>query len=97
MLVIVSENIPDRLRGRLGVYMIEVRAGVFVADLSKKVREMLWKQIKRDLGEGNVVMLWSTNTESGYDFLTAGKNRREPANFDGLKLVSFSPSIADTN
>jgi CRISPR-associated protein Cas2 len=91
MLVIVSENIPNRLRGRLGVYMIEVRAGVFVADLSKKVREMLWKWIKQDIEEGNVVMLWSTNTESGYDFVTLGKNRREPVNLDGMKLVSFSP------
>ena len=36
-------------------------------------------------------MTWSTNTESGFDFLTLGKNRRIPVEIDGLKLVSFYP------
>ena len=36
-------------------------------------------------------MIWSTNTESGFDFLTLGKNRRIPVELDGLKLVSFLP------
>jgi CRISPR-associated protein Cas2 len=36
-------------------------------------------------------MVWTTNTESGFDFLTAGKNRRMPVEMDGLKLVSFLP------
>jgi CRISPR-associated protein Cas2 len=34
-------------------------------------------------------MIWSTNTESGFDFRTVGKNRRMPVDFDGMKLVSF--------
>ena len=46
---------------------------------------------EQGLGEGNAVMVWSTNTESGYDFVTLGKNRRMPVELDGLKLVSFYP------
>lgn len=91
MLVIVSENIPPRLRGRFGVYMIEIRPGVFVGDLSRRVREMLWKFVKEYSEDGSVVMVWTTNSESGYDFLTWGKNRRELIDYDGLKLVSFKP------
>lgn len=91
MLVIVTENVPARLRGRLGVYMVEVRAGVYVAQLSRRVREMLWEQVKQEAGDGNVVMVWSTNTECGYDFITWGKNRRIPVEMDGFKLVSFLP------
>jgi hypothetical protein len=30
MLVIVVENAPPRLRGRLGLWLVEVRAGVYV-------------------------------------------------------------------
>jgi CRISPR-associated protein Cas2 len=30
MLTIVTENIPHRLRGRLAVWLVEVRAGVYV-------------------------------------------------------------------
>jgi len=91
MLVIVVENVPPRLRGRLGVYLIEARAGVYVGDVSRRVREMLWAQVDAYCEVGNAVMVWSTNTESGFDFLTAGVNRRMPVDMDGLKLVSFAP------
>jgi CRISPR-associated protein Cas2 len=91
MLVIVLENAPPRLRGRLAVWLVEVRAGVYVGDLSKRVREMIWTQVMEGIEEGNAVMAWSTNTESGFDFLTLGKNRRMPVELDGLKLVSFYP------
>jgi len=91
MLVIVVENAPPRLRGRLAVWLIEIRAGVYVGDLSVKVRDMIWSHIEDGLEEGNAVMAWSTNTESGFDFMTLGKNRRLPVELDGLKLVSFFP------
>jgi CRISPR-associated protein Cas2 len=51
----------------------------------------LWEQVKAGVDEGNAVMVWRTNTESGFDFLTIGKNRRIPVEWDGLKLVSFLP------
>ena len=91
MLVIVVENVPPRLRGRLAVWLVEVRAGVYVGDLSTRVREMIWSQVAEGIEEGNAVLVWSTNTESGFDFLTLGKNRRMPVELDGLKLVSFYP------
>ena len=91
MLVIVVENVPPRLRGRLAVWLIEIRAGVYVGDLSVKVRDMLWSQVEQGIEDGNAIMTWSTNTESGFDFKTLGQNRRLPVEFDGLKLVSFYP------
>ena len=91
MLVIVVENVPPRVRGRLAVWLLEVRAGVYVGDYSRRVREMIWQQVEAGIEEGNAVMIWSTSTESGFDFLTLGKNRRTPVEFDGLKLVSFLP------
>ncbi len=91
MLVIVVENVPPRLRGRLAVWLLEVRAGVYVGKVSRRVREMIWTQVEKGMGEGNAVMVWSTNTESGYDFLTLGANRRIPKEMDGVKLVSFLP------
>ena len=94
MLVIVVENVPPRLRGRLAVWLLEVRAGVYVGNVSRRVREMIWEQIEKGVEEGNAVMAWSTNTESGFDFLTLGKNRRIPKEMDGIKLVSFLPENA---
>ena len=95
MLVIVTENVPPRLRGRLAIWLLEVRAGVYVGKVSRRVREMIWDQIENGLEDGNAVMAWSTNTESGFDFMTLGKNRRIPKEMDGVKLVSFLPENDD--
>ena len=91
MLVIVTENVPPRLRGRLAIWLLEIRAGVYIGDPSKRVREFIWSQVLEGVEDGNAVMAWSTNTESGYDFQTVGANRRIPVDFDGLRLVSFLP------
>ncbi|EAM2910339.1 type I-E CRISPR-associated endoribonuclease Cas2 [Salmonella enterica] len=91
MLVVVTENVPPRLRGRLAIWLLEIRAGVYVGDVSAKIREMIWQQISVLTDEGNVVMAWATNTESGFEFQTFGENRRIPVDLDGLRLVSFLP------
>jgi CRISPR-associated protein Cas2 len=91
MLVIVTEDVPPRLRGRLAVWLLEVRAGVYVGNPSKRLREFIWGQVSDAVEDGNAVMAWNTNTESGYDFVTVGKSRRIPVDFDGLRLVSFLP------
>ncbi len=93
MLVIVLENVPPRLRGRLAVWLLEVRAGVYIGKVSAKIREMIWKQVELGLEEGNAVIVWQTNTEAGYDFQTLGKNRRIPKEMDGVKLISFLPPV----
>jgi CRISPR-associated protein Cas2 len=36
-------------------------------------------------------MTWNTNTGSGYDFVTLGKNRRVPVDLDGPRLVNLLP------
>ncbi|ELQ6223678.1 type I-E CRISPR-associated endoribonuclease Cas2e [Cronobacter turicensis] len=91
MLVVVTESVPPRLRGRLAIWLLELRAGVYVGDVSRRVREMIWHQIAELAEEGNVVMAWATNNESGFDFQTYGVNQRIPVDLDGLRLVSFLP------
>ena len=93
MLVIVVENAPDRLRGRLACWLLQVRAGVYVGDVSKRVREMLWTQVEGAIGSGNAVAAWSSNNESGFELVTVGPNRRVPVEFDGLTLVTFGPEV----
>ena len=91
MLVIVVENAPPRLRGRLAVWLLEIRAGVYVGRYSRRVRERIWNDVMNLIEEGDAVMAWATPSDQGFDFATVGKNRRMPIDFDGLKLVSFSP------
>jgi CRISPR-associated protein Cas2 len=91
MLVIAVENVPPRLRGRLAVWLLEARAGVYVGNPGRRVREMIWENVREGIGSGNAIMAWSTNTESGFAFDTLGASRRIPTDWDGLQLVSFMP------
>jgi CRISPR-associated protein Cas2 len=91
MLVIVLENSPPRLRGRMAIWLLEIRAGVYVGNYSTKVRDHIWDQVEKGIEDGNAVMAWRTNSEAGFDFVTVGNNRRIPVELDGAKLVSFLP------
>lgn len=88
-ITVVTENVPPRLRGRLAVWLLEVRAGVYIGNVSRRVREMIWEQVTEGCEEGSVVLAWSSNCESGDEFQTLGHNRRTPVEFDGLRLVAF--------
>lgn len=91
MLVIVLENAPQRLRGRLAVWLLEVRAGVYVGNYSRRVREHIWSHVEEGLEDGNAVLVWRSKAEAGFEFKTLGANRRSPVDFDGVQLVSFLP------
>lgn len=93
-IAVVTENVPPRLRGRLAVWLIEVRAGVYLGNLSRRAREMLWSQLEAGVEDGNVVLAWTSRSESGFEFQTLGANRREPVDWDGLRLVSFFPGTS---
>ena len=97
ILVIVVENAPPRLRGRLGVWLLEIRTGVYVGDYSKRIREVIWDNIVQGIGDGNAVMLWTVPTESGFDFISIGENRREPVDSFGILLSRFSPEPKCSN
>lgn len=95
MIVVVLENAPPRLRGRMAIWLLEVRAGVYVGEYSRRIREYLWNQVLQGIGEGNAVIAWrDPSNEAGFEFETTGKNRRVPVNYDGVSLVEFLPEAA---
>ncbi len=96
MMVIVVENAPPRLRGRLAVWLLEIRAGVYVGRFSRRVRERIWAEVEDLIGDGDAVTAWAAHSDQGYDFATVGRNRRMPVDFDGLKLVAFAPKAPIT-
>ena len=92
MLVIAVNNAPPRLRGRLAVWLLEIRAGVYVGNYSRRTREMVfWEQVRTHIGDGDAIIAWAAANDAGYDFDTCGTNRRIPADLDGFKLVRFTP------
>jgi CRISPR-associated protein Cas2 len=91
MMVIVVENAPPRLRGRLSLWLAEIRAGVYVGNYSARTRERIWNEIRQMIGSGTAVIAWRAPTDSGFAFDSIGQSRREPVEIDGLTLVKFLP------
>lgn len=92
MLVIVVENAPPRLRGRLAVWLLELRAGVYVGAYGKRVRERIWEDVRLGIEEGSGIIAWAQPNDAGYAFDTCGANRRVPVDLDGFALVRFLPN-----
>lgn len=93
MIVIVLENAPPRLRGRMAIWLLEVRAGVYVGQYNRRIREYLWNQVVEGIDQGNAVIAWrDTTNDAGFEFDTCGQNRRKPVDYDGVRLVEFLPA-----
>jgi CRISPR-associated protein Cas2 len=95
MMVIVIENAPPRLRGRLSLWLAELRAGVYVGEYSARTRARIWNEVGQLIGAGSAVMAWTAATDSGFAFESIGPNRRVAVDFDGLTLVRFSETGSD--
>ena len=94
MMVIVVENAPPRLRGRLSLWLAEIRAGVYVGVYSARTRDRIWHEVVAMISDGSAVMAWSAPTDSGFAFEAVGPNRRIPVDFDGLTLVRFDAPVS---
>ncbi len=70
MIVVCVTNCPPGLKGDLSKWLCEVNTGVYIGKLSAKVREELWLRICDSIRTGQATMVYSTNNEQGYAFLT---------------------------
>lgn len=90
MTVVVLIAAPPGLRGHLTRWMVEVAAGVFVGNLSARVRSRLWPLLADRIGAGQAVMVYPASNEQGWGVLTAGEDRYAPVDYDGVMLVARS-------
>jgi CRISPR-associated protein Cas2 len=96
MIVISLTNCPLSLRGDLTKWLLEIDPGVFVGQVSARVREQLWKRVQESAKNGRATMVFSSNTEQGLDFKVHNSNWL-PIDYDGLKLIMrpISPELKD--
>ncbi|MHC0429813.1 type I-E CRISPR-associated endoribonuclease Cas2e [Streptomyces sp. O3] len=86
MTVIVLIAAPPGLRGHLTRWMVEVNAGVFVGNPSRRVRDRLWELLAARIGDGQAVLVEPASNEQGWAVRTAGEDRWRPVDYDGLIL-----------
>ena len=90
MVVFLMEKVPVSLRGEITRWLLELRPGVFVGNVSATVREKLWDHICEKLKGGAVTLLHSAANEQGYKIRTFGDTTRKVKEFDGLQLIVVS-------
>ncbi|MCI0686540.1 MAG: type I-E CRISPR-associated endoribonuclease Cas2e [Sporichthyaceae bacterium] len=88
MTVVVLIAAPEGLRGHLTRWMIEVAAGVFVGNPGARVRDRVWNVLADRIGDGQAIMVEPARNEQRWAVRTAGHDRWNPVDFDGLILMA---------
>lgn len=86
MVVIVLEKCPISLRGDLTKWLQEISLGVYVGQISARVRDSLWERICSEAKGGRATMVYSARNEQHLDFRVHNTSW-EPIDFDGMKLM----------
>jgi len=86
VVVLVLSACPPGLRGFLTRWMLEVSAGVFVGQVSRRVRERMWVRTVEMVRTGRAIMVFSARNEQRLSFLVHG-HHWEPVDIDGITLM----------
>lgn len=86
MIVVTLSVTPERLRGELTRWLLEVAPGVYVGHVPSRVRELLWVRIVEDVGRGRALMVWSRRGEQRLD-LRVHNHAWTPVDLDGITLM----------
>ena len=88
MLVVIANNLPDAVRGRMKLWFIEPRPNVFVSGIkdavAKKVIDYLHQYCPPDSG---LMIFQRTSTAPYYQIYGIGDTKRDLIELSGLKLV----------
>lgn len=86
MIVVSLTDCPQKLRGDLSKWLFEINTGVYVGNVSVRVREELWQRICENLKTGRATMVYNAAGEQKLDF-RVHNTTWEPVDFDGIKLM----------
>ncbi len=93
--MVVLSDCPQKLRGDMTKWFVEINTGVYVGNLNSRVRDEVWDRITENIGHGHATMVFSTSGEQKIDFRVHNAYW-EPVDFDGIKLMR-RPETADTS
>jgi CRISPR-associated protein Cas2 len=96
MLVLIANDLPPAVRGRMKLWFIEPRANVFISGvkdaLAKKVVDYLHNHCPAQSG---LMILCSSNAAAGYEIYGMGDTRKSFIEISGMPLVIEKQSNID--
>ena len=58
--MLTMTNCPPRLRGDLSKWLCEINTGVYVGNVSSRVRDALWDRVCQNLKNGQATLVFTT-------------------------------------
>ncbi|MBF4163033.1 type I-E CRISPR-associated endoribonuclease Cas2e [Nocardioides acrostichi] len=86
MVVLVLTACPAGLRGHLTRWLLEVSPGVFIGEITARVRERMWLRVLELAKDGRAIMVYSADSEQGLSY-RVHRHDWEPVDFDGVWLM----------
>ena len=79
-------NCPPRLRGDLSKWLCEINTGVYVGNVSGRVRDAVWDRVCQNLKNGQATLVYTAAGEQRMEFRTHNTSW-EAVDYDGIKLM----------
>jgi CRISPR-associated protein Cas2 len=86
MIIVVLTDCPPKLRGDLSKWLFEINTGVYVGNVSARVREALWIRICETVQQGQATMVYPAPGEQKMEF-RVHNTTWEMVDYDGIKLM----------
>ncbi len=88
MLVVLANDLPPAVRGRMKLWFTEPRANVFVSGIKDSVALTVIDYLHKHCPpESGVMIFRSLSRPPGYEVQTIGPTRKELTEISGLQLV----------
>jgi CRISPR-associated protein Cas2 len=97
MLVVIANDLPPAVRGRMKLWFIEPRPNVFVSGVNDAVADSVVEYLYQHCPvESGIMVFQKTKKVPGYKIRGLGLPGREIVLFDGMQLIQEKAGKAPT-
>lgn len=84
MIVLITEDLPDYIRGVLKRWFMEPRPNIFLGNYNTKIRKNILSFIKKSNPKIKFLIIYSTNGSQGFKMEEYGLPKKRCSHFSGL-------------
>ncbi|MHA1870260.1 MAG: type I-E CRISPR-associated endoribonuclease Cas2e [Promethearchaeota archaeon] len=89
LMFFIVEKATASLRGEISRWCMELKPGVFVGSLRKRVGSKLWKLICDKIKDGRHLWVYTMDNEQGFEIKASENYLRKFRDFEGLTLMTI--------
>lgn len=88
MVVVIANNLPPAVRGRMKLWFVEPRANVFVSGIKDSVAEKVIKYLIKSCPQSSGLMIFQrSNITPGFKIWGEGDPKKKSTLLDGYPVV----------